>query len=49
MSGPGWSVYACLACARLLARSPFAPEWLSEDVAKIDAAEAAAEREEAER
>ncbi|MDT0382395.1 hypothetical protein RM572_26910 [Streptomyces sp. DSM 42041] len=40
-SGPGWSRYACLPCARLLVASAFAPQWLREDVARLDKIEAA--------
>lgn len=36
-SGPGGLVYGCLPCARLRARSPFAPEWLAKELAVIDA------------
>lgn len=36
-SGPGGLVYGCLPCARTRARSPFAPAWLAEDLAVIDA------------
>ncbi|AXK31355.1 hypothetical protein DVA86_00535 [Streptomyces armeniacus] len=36
-SGPGALVYGCLPCARTRARSPFAPPWLAEDLAVIDA------------
>ncbi len=36
-SGPGGSVYACLPCARVLARSPFAPDWVAEEVAHAEA------------
>lgn len=37
-SGPGGPArFACLPCARVRARSPFAPEWLAEDMAVIDA------------
>ncbi|OEV04168.1 hypothetical protein [Streptomyces oceani] len=36
-SGPGWSTYACVPCARVYARSPLAPEWLREDLAALDA------------
>lgn len=41
-SGPGWSKYGCVPCARLLAVSMFAPDWLREDVARLDAIEAGA-------
>jgi hypothetical protein len=36
-SGPGHFVYGCLPCARRRARSRFAPTWLAEDLAVIDA------------
>lgn len=36
-SGPGWSHHACLPCARRMAGSPFAPEWLPDDLAVVDA------------
>lgn len=36
-SGPGGSLYACLPCARHLARSTFAPDWLSEEIARAEA------------
>ncbi|HET6636447.1 MAG TPA: hypothetical protein VFH77_15615 [Streptomyces sp.] len=36
-SGPGWSRRACLPCARILARSTFAPDWLKRDIAVLDA------------
>lgn len=36
-SGPGGLVHGCLPCARTRARSPFAPAWLAEDLAVIDA------------
>ncbi|AXK33481.1 hypothetical protein DVA86_13295 [Streptomyces armeniacus] len=36
-SGPGHLVHGCLPCARARARSPFAPPWLAEDLAAIDA------------
>ncbi|AXK37482.1 hypothetical protein DVA86_19700 [Streptomyces armeniacus] len=37
-SGPGGpSRKACLPCARVRARSVFAPDWLREDLAVIDA------------
>lgn len=36
-SGPGWSHDACLPCARVCARSPFAPAWLPGDLARLDA------------
>lgn len=36
-SGPGGLVYGCLPCARLRARSPFAPAWLAEELTLIDA------------
>lgn len=36
-SGPGWSRYACVLCARRCAQSVFAPEWLREDLAILDA------------
>lgn len=35
-SGPGWSRYGCLPCARELATLPFAPRWLAEDLAAVD-------------
>lgn len=35
-SGPGWSRYACVPCARRCARSVFAPAWLREDLATLD-------------
>lgn len=35
-SGPGWSRYACVPCARLLGGSTFAPNWLREDLAQLD-------------
>jgi hypothetical protein len=38
-SGPGWTQYGCLPCARHLARSQFAPRWLRDDVAILDAPE----------
>jgi len=38
-SGPGWTQYGCLPCARTLARSRFAPQWLKKDVAVLDAPE----------
>lgn len=44
-SGPGWwSRYACVPCARILARSSFAPDWLTEDLATLDASAKEAER-----
>lgn len=42
-SGPGVSVYGCIPCARKVARTMFAPSWLRDDLATIDAAEAAKE------
>ncbi|AXK35649.1 hypothetical protein DVA86_26440 [Streptomyces armeniacus] len=36
-SGPGHSVHGCLPCARRRAASQFAPSWLAEDLAVIDA------------
>lgn len=36
-SGPGWSQYGCVPCARILAKSRFAPGWLKADVAALDA------------
>lgn len=36
-SGPGALLYGCLPCARTRARSRFAPAWLAEDLAVIDA------------
>lgn len=36
-SGPGGMLYGCLPCARTRARSRFAPSWLAEDLAVIDA------------
>jgi hypothetical protein len=37
-SGPGGPVlYACLPCARIYARSPLAPDWLTEEIARTEA------------
>lgn len=36
-SGPGWSRYACIPCARILVRSQFAPDWLRDDMTALDA------------
>jgi hypothetical protein len=37
-SGPGGpALYACLPCARIYARSPLAPDWLTEEIAKTQA------------
>lgn len=36
-SGPGAMLYGCLPCARRRATSRFAPSWLAEDLAIIDA------------
>lgn len=35
-SGPGGMVYACLTDARVLARRSDTPDWLREDLAKLD-------------
>lgn len=37
-SGPGWSQQGCIPCARYLARHALAPDWLREDVARLEAA-----------
>lgn len=42
-SGPSRSRDACIPCARVYARSSFAPSWLREDLAEYDAAHGAAE------
>lgn len=36
-SGPSRSRDACIPCARIFARSPFAPTWLREDLDAYDA------------
>jgi hypothetical protein len=41
-SGPGASVMGCLPCARALARQFFAPQWLKDAVATLDAERQAA-------
>lgn len=37
-SGPGWSQYGCIPCTRTLSRRALAPDWLREDVARLEAA-----------
>jgi hypothetical protein len=37
-SGPGGTVLGCLPCARRLATWRTAPDWLADDVARLDAA-----------
>lgn len=37
-SGPGWSQEGCIPCARTLAGFMLAPQWLRDDVARLEAA-----------
>lgn len=34
-SGPGWTVYGCIPCAKKLSRCIIAPRWLKADVARL--------------
>lgn len=37
-SGPGWTVYGCIDCAKLMASFSTASDWLREQVARLEAA-----------